>query len=472
MKITVAMLLLFALTFALFACVREPELPPATETPAITETETGVLLPSAAQKQLDSLRPMDFGGAKFRVATDDAALLMPPNSASLLNQRLYERNRAVEEKYNVTLTLADESGMPTIYERIRTEALAGASYCELALLKTEKIQMLAADEALLNLRTVPYMDLSAPYYFADSVHATTFGDMTYAVAGDFTYDPSTVFVTYFNLDLVQSASLPDLYEMVAKGQWDYDTFLLYCEEVYSKNGSDGWRAYGYSSPYPRETLSRVLWASSGERYLTNDYGTRPALDYYNDRTLDWLDFTKDILFGSQTYYFNYLNSPEIFSQGRLLFCIAPLSEIESFTSDVEFHWGIVPIPKYEINQQNTYSYLSDDQQMACIPIGAPDLALSGAITAALFASSYQTAVSRFLTQFMNLHLPDESCGYAVKNAVSQPYYDAAFFFGRVYVPVSAATYTLTYRVISADDDFDELYRRNSRQFDLLINNMF
>ena len=84
---------------------------------------------------LESLPDHNYGGKSFRIATDTTSLIFSKNSAGITGKELYLRNRAIEEKYNIKITLTDESGLPTIPERITSEALAGTDYCDLVILE-------------------------------------------------------------------------------------------------------------------------------------------------------------------------------------------------------------------------------------------------------------------------------------------------------------------------------------------------
>jgi len=79
-------------------------------------------------EKLASLPSADFGAKAFRIATNSNTLIIPSGNTSIFDKALYQRNRAVEDKYNIRLTLTEESGLPTITSRIQREALAGSDY--------------------------------------------------------------------------------------------------------------------------------------------------------------------------------------------------------------------------------------------------------------------------------------------------------------------------------------------------------
>lgn len=465
-----AVLLIITLVFSLCACSYIfGNTPPPQET---TETRTTEQEPNLEfSEKLSALPDKDFNGDVFRIATDDLSLVLPDNTGNIASRRLYERNAAVEKKYNIRITATTESGLPSISERLRSAELSGEDYCDMVLLDINTIQGFAGTNLLMNINSVPYLELDQSYYFDRSINSMTFGAETWGVCGDFTYYPDDVYVMYFNQDLVNRTGLPDLYELSASNEWDYENFLLYSEEAYALDKVNGFKIYGYCSPYEQDELVNVFWASTGLDFVSNRYGEMPQLVYSNQATYDAIDDIEEILFHTQSAFKNEVNAMANFKNGNCMFCIAPLSSASEISSS-SIHWGVLPIPKHDINQESYYSYMAQDYQAVCFMKSTKDPVKAGMITNALFAASENIAIDRFLTVYLNYYLPNNESGQMVKLAVSTPYYDPAFFFGGIYTEYSAATYTLLYRVISSTSSFNALYNQYSRLYSKFLDENF
>lgn len=470
LKRLLAVLFTITLVFSLCSCsFIFGNTPPPQET---TETKTTEEEPDPEfSEKLAALPDKDYGGDVFRIATDDLSLVLPDNANNIASRRLYERNAAVEKKYNIRITATTESGLPSISERLRSAELSGEDYCDMVLLDINTVQGLAGTGLLMNINSVPYLELDQSYYFERSINSMTFGGETWGVCGDFTYYPDDVYVLYFNQGLVNRTGLPDLYELASSNQWDYENFLLYSEEAYALDKVNGFKVYGYCSPQEQDELVNIFWASTGLDFVSNRYGERPQLIYNNQETRDAIGDIEDLLFHTQSAFKNEMNAMTNFKNGNCMFCIAPLSSASEISAS-SIHWGVLPIPKRDINQEAYYSYMTQDYQVVSFMKSTKDPIKAGMITNALFAASENIAIDRFLTVYLNNYLPNNESGQMVKLAVSTPYYDPAFFFGGIHTEYAAATYTLLHRVFSSGSSFNTLYNQYSRLYNRFLDENF
>lgn len=415
----------------------------------------------------------DFGGRNFRIATDNVDHILADQGESLQGKEHYLRNAAIERKYNIKITLTEESGTPTITDRIRTEALAGADYCDLVLLESTLFHTLAATDSLLNVRSVPYLDVNADFYFEKSLEATTLGSISYGIAGDFVYKPEDVKVIFFNKTLLSQAPLPDLYSLVEENQWDMENLLLYSEEIFSLARTNGTDVYGILSTESQEDLVKVFWAASGMDFMKNEYGTRPELIYNNDATDNFISifsntFCRSVAFSMTTVHQSAVTS---FAGGDSLFLIAPLSTASQLVG-CGIDWGLVPIPKFDINQKKKYSYTDPGYTLAGFAKGTPDQVFSGIITSAFFATSRDLNQKFAVQTYLNLYFSSPNDANMMKRAIESPYYDPVEFFGQIDPSYTASTQTLLYRSASNGTNFDSLYKQYTKMLDKYLDTKF
>lgn len=415
----------------------------------------------------------DFGGKNFRIATDDVNHVLADQGESLLGKEHYLRNKAIEEKYNVKITMTEESGTPTITDRIRTEALAGSDYCDLILLASTSFHTLASSDSLLNVRSIPYLDINADFYNEKSLNATTLGSISYGIAGDFVYQPEDVNVVFFNKTLLSQAPLPDLYSLVEENQWDMENLLLYSEEIFSLARSNGTDVYGIVSTVSQEELIRIFWAASGMDFLKNEYGQRPELIYNNDATDHFITqfsntFSRSIAFSSTTVHQSAVTS---FAGGGSLFLIAPLSTASQLVG-CGIDWGLVPIPKLDLNQKNQYFYTDLSYTLAGFSKGTADQVFSGIITSAFFATSQGLNQKYAIQSYLNLYFSSPNDANMMKKAIESPYYDPVEFFGQIDQSYTAATHTLLYRSALNGTNFDSLYNQYTKMLNKYLDTKF
>ena len=414
--------------------------------------------------KISNLPDKDFKNKQFRIATDSSALIFSGNSESIVGKEYYLRNAAVEKKYNVKLTLTDESGLPTIGDRVKTEALAGTDYCDLVILSNSTFQILAASDTLENVRSVPYLNLDESYYFSNSLESTTLGSYSYGFSGDFIYKPEDCFAVFFNKKLLKQTQLPDIYQLVHENQWDLENFLIYAEEVFSVMRSQGAKMSGISSEETKETLINSLWAATGFPFFINEYGSRPELVYNHEYTDAFISSVKNILFRSSSFASDTEEALDSFRNSECFFFIAPLSASDKITG-YGVDWGVVPMPKSDINQTSYYSYLDSGFLYAGFSKGTADLTFSGMITSALFCASEGLNQKLKVQTYLNLYLNSEKDAEMMQKIIETPYYDCAQFFEQTSSSFPAVTQTLLFRVISSEGDFQTLYS----QYSILLN---
>ena len=453
-------LILSSLTF--LSCQRATSTPDLPETQEETQTQSN---PYA--EKLNTLTNHDFGGAQFRIATDSSSLFIPTNQASVVGKELYLRNKAVEEKYNVKITLTDESGLPTIADRVRSEALAGTDFCDMILLESTSFKTLVSSNALINVRSVPYLDLDADYYHEKALTSSNFGSFTYGLSGSFNYRPESCFVVFYNKDLLAKTALPSLHQLALDNQWDFEYFLLYAEEVYTACRAEGINVYGFASTENDETLLNAFWAASGLDYVSNNYGEKPQLVYDNDATQSFITSVQNILFKTSSYFKDTKLALQSFQKNESFFLIAPLDTAAEITG-YGVNWGVVPLPKLDINQSKYYSYLDTDQSYVGFSVGTKDTSFSGLITEALFRASEGLPEELAIKTYLNLYLNSPDDATQIRTAISSPYYDAAEFFSQDGSPYPASTQILIYRVVSSEGDFKTLYNQYLKMFQKYI----
>ncbi len=438
----------------------------------ITETEDAVISGTTDENfytsKIENLPNKDFEGKKFRIATDSSHLIFSGNTDSLVGKEYYLRNAAVEDKYNIKLTLTDESGLPTIGDRIKTEALAGTDYCDLVLLQNNQFQVLAASDSLLNIRSVPYLNTDESYYFQNSLQSTTLGNYSYGISGDFVYEPEDCYALFFNKKLLSQTQLPDIYQLVRDNQWDIENFLIYSEEVFSVMRAQGAKMSGIASPETKEGLINIFWAATGFPFLSNDYGYRPELVFNHEYTQKFIEAVKNTFFRSTSYSQDSEGALESFRNSESFFYIAPISAAADVTG-FGVDWGIVPIPKFDINQTAYYSYLDQGHVYAGFAKGTKDLTISGIVTSALFAASENLNQRLKVQSYLNLYLNSEIDSEMMEMIIRTPYYDPVQFFEQMSSSFTASTQTLLYRVISSEGDFTALYDQYSIMFNGFLN---
>ncbi|MGM9626189.1 MAG: hypothetical protein ACI3XM_10850, partial [Eubacteriales bacterium] len=247
-KTQIAVLLLLAM---MTACADEKvssENDGSTQTGDTTVSETTA--ETASDLCIDSLIPEDFGGAEFRVQTNNilAGYTLPTtiNYASeetgeTVNDTLFRRDRWIEETYNVRMTYQYEDNAAAQANQIIKAIQAGDDAYDLFIRDIASFTtILAASNCIYPLNYIDTIQLNREYWMPDLTR-------DFSVAGSVYFPASAIspryygsaYVIMFNRDLAEELDMGDLYDVVTEGKWTLDKLYALSREGYSDLNGDG-----------------------------------------------------------------------------------------------------------------------------------------------------------------------------------------------------------------------------------------
>lgn len=150
---------------------------------AVTEDTTAVPVKTEPEdifsiraKENDNLPEKDYGGAEFNIATDDymeTDFYVEEANGERLNDVVYQRNQAVEERYNIKIKVdsGDYEGMKA---KLRSIIQAGDDTYDLIAQHACTAGTLAIEGVLMNCYDIPYVDFSRPWWSQNAVEALSY----------------------------------------------------------------------------------------------------------------------------------------------------------------------------------------------------------------------------------------------------------------------------------------------------------
>jgi outer membrane lipoprotein-sorting protein len=376
----------------------------------VTETEDSKILSEAPVH--------DYGGAEYRILGklastsnhhwDAIDLYAEEEIGDVIVDAVYRRNKAVEENFNVKIS-RKESATPSA--DLRTAVTAGTDEYDISYDGLAANRDLASGGFVLNLKSVPHIDLEKPWYDQNANAQLSIGGKLYTTFNDFTIlDKEGTWVYLFNKKLVTDMNLDDPYQLVRAGKWTADKLFDMAREVSHDLDGDGVMGlhdrYGYMgeafnmyagivsadvSIFVKDDADLPVYTGISERTVT---AVAKLLQVFGDDSLSliWENVGKKGFTGTDAF-------PELldpaFMEGRILFNHAGMNRVTLFRSmDVDF--GIIPSPKLDERQENYYSTISPDNAVSfVIPKSAGNLEMVGAITDALCAESMYTLIPAY-----------------------------------------------------------------------------
>ncbi|MBE6603896.1 MAG: hypothetical protein E7636_06195 [Ruminococcaceae bacterium] len=320
---------------------------------------------------------------------------------------VYKRNEAVQGRLGVEFNFIAEPGnnndRQAFIARVQRadEAdthdfdLIGAYSCNAgALLVAGLIQNITATEN-------NYIDIYKPWWPKNLTHNLAIANNLYFVSGDCSTNSIYQMIgIFFNKDLVNEryeqeaeayfASNPHvktpesgaeggntatnmIYEKVYAGKWTLDELIHLTANTYVDKYGDGVSIDDTYGLCGRENVACAFYGGSNLRIIehTTDGSVMKISDDYTSSKTVRLTAKLYTVLGTNSYHNEYSTGKgynEPFYSGTSYFMIGYMQYAESrlVNNDVVENYGILPIPKYDLNQKNYYTTLGNGFSLYCI----------------------------------------------------------------------------------------------------------
>ncbi len=341
---------------------------------------------------------LDCGGDTFTVLNASTSwgfyhyMDFDAPTGEILDDAVYERNRFVEEKFNLKFDIVEED-IDQNYNKYRNAINAQDDAYDVAYIRCDRLASFMADGSLYNLLDYEQFQLEKPWWDQVIREKSLIGDKNklYFAGNDFSLIGfEGTLCCYFNEKMLANLDLETPYELVRNGQWTIDRLQEYALAGANLNGDSNfsWQENGnaiYGLASYEDSLNAFI-TGGGENYVTIDDAGQPVLLQNMERFYNIVD--KAFKIYSTDGAFIFMNGSGnshyemIFKNGRSLFTIAEIKASSKYR-DMEDTFGIVPIPKYDEDQENYYSHRTHVCLTMSMPVTNPDPERTGIVMDAL-----------------------------------------------------------------------------------------
>ena len=364
---------------------------------ALTESETAAV--SAAEETeatAAELRPdlpdETYGGREFVLFNTffgeskyvDSEIYPAELDGEALNDALYERCRSVEEQYDVKITDTHGSLSQAKKAISAGDDAFGVTFATL----TDIMSCVTAGYAV-DLMTMPYIDLEAPWWDQNAKDKLSFCGKLYYSFSDLIFlqlDNCRAF--YFNKKMIDDFGLENPYDIVRDYRWTIDKMTEMGLKVVEDIDGDGRMGqgdrYGVMSWGVTGLYEALLTGGDAEIVKQGDDGI-PYFYCYTERFADVYTKILDTMGQNDIFYIGDITK---FMQDDVLFnCNSLNNTVNQRTMDTDF--GILPVPMYEESQQK-YQNVSPNAHAMFVPVSAQDRDFTGIMLEALSYESSKT----------------------------------------------------------------------------------
>lgn len=373
-----------------------------------TTTETEAEETTVLYPELDAV---DYGGIDFNILTQprekwadwedwghrDISAEEP--NGDIINDAVYNRNLKVEEKYNVKIVEIKNENFDTA---VKNSVMSGDYMYDIVCPPSMTLPTFAQNGYLYDLNTIPYIDLSMPWYDQSAVRDLSVGGYLYGVTGDLILlDNDATTAIIFNKQVLDDYSLDSPYDYVTSGKWTIDKLLEMVQVVSEDLNGDG-ELYILDDKFGMIVQDDALWslyAGMGERIVGKDADDYPYIQFGSNKSYSVMDkivalmYDKDHVVNLHTYmnkFLIYQWQTEMFSSNRVLYSWIRMRVVETLRNmDADF--GILPNPKFDESQESYNTSVNPYTSVTiAIPISNPEIEKAGMILEDLSAESKYT----------------------------------------------------------------------------------
>ena len=280
---------------------------------------------------------------------------------------------------------------------------------------------LAVQGHLHNLLGIDGLQMDAPWWNKEFNESMTYANQLYFSIGDIgLVNKANTAALFFNFDLWKKHGLTEKYggtpyELVEGGKWTMD--LVFEAARAMKNDITGDGIVDYKDEYGWSGQLDDMWSiffGSGEKIASADGDGYPSITMYNERSNRVMERLQEFMQSeehvSANDYFNVTASPvdltrDAFISGRALFFNDVVGTV-ALLGDMEQHFGVVPEPKYNEDQDDYYSLVNPwGSTCFAIPASVPEdqltmvadaLNVLGASSKNTIAKDYQEVVLSYM----------------------------------------------------------------------------
>jgi len=392
---------------------------------------------------LAALPGADYGGCEFKIWTSNRPnptleLRQAPEEEETgepVNDALFRRDRLTEEKYNIKIKYTVIDDLPEMHQRAERSVKSGDNAFDFIVSDFKNVtRTLAQGGAVYDFNEMPNVDLSKPWWSKYAIRDMTINGRFYFPTGDIT--PRFVLSPHllmFNKQLFLDYGLEYPYEKALAGEWTVDVLNGLIKGRGRDLNGDGW--FDMKNDFYGMVVEDITAFSFYKGFGENMIGIKggdPYIALGTEKSNGAIDRLRDLFSTNDTYvdpqYTAYEEVPP-FIEGRALFLGQTAANLYLFR-DMEYDYGIVPMPKLSAGQESYYSYCNPWGAVAvAVPKTNADIARTGTVIEALAAAGKYTSTPAQYDVTLKTKFARDGYSAAMLDIITE---NAVYDFGPIY----------------------------------------
>ena len=397
-----------------------------------------------------NLPDQNFNGYTFRIISRSETanlhwwnndIFAEEENGDPINDAVYARNKKVEERYNIEIKNIHEND---VGGKATKSIKAGSDDYDMVVIGLNGGQEnLTVSGLLSDLRNMPYVDLTKPWWDQKAVDQLSIHNKLFATSCDITVrDKDAIIILMFSKTLAKNQGLEDPYQLVLSGNWTLDKMYNMVKNAAKDINGDGKMdlddQYGFLTQYKH---AKYLFNAGGEYVSKLNADKVPEITLYNERAAELCQKIKEMQGDKNiTMHAEQANGKfadiwdqfqvPMFAEDRALFYHAGMNRV-TLLRTMETDFGILPPPKYDDKQENYY--VSVDcwcTSAVSVPITVSDKEKTGLIVETLaYESRYILLPAYYDINLKTKFARDEESSAMIDIILANRLYDLQDMYG-------------------------------------------
>ena len=422
------------------------------------------------------LPDIKFDGETFTVHTrgnvEQYEWLAKEQTGDRLNDAIYARNLAVEDKYGITLEVVAQGNWSNygkeILPAVQASILAGSGAYDLLAGYSSNIPSMVTTGQLYDLNDLQYIDFEKPWWWQNFTEASAIEGTNYfglgALSLSAVYSMSCVF---FNPTLLENTNPgTDLYQIVLDGKWTFDKMTELASNANSdldgNSTLDVADRFGIVMMTGSNPINQYVVAS-GEKISTMDNKGTPSITLDQEKMSNVIDNVIKLFYQNEYCYMDSQdNVRKMFINGQALFHSEWLYQAQMHIAPQVEKYGVVPTPKMSETQEDYCAWIQNGMHMYCIPVDVKSTERAAILTEAFAAESYRSLLPQYYEIILKAkYFKDE----ASSKMLDIVYDSVSFDFARIYDSQLGLLTTINTTISSKQNTFASAYKGASKVAD-------
>ncbi len=327
-----------------------------------------------------------------------------------LNDAVYNRDSKVEDRLNVVVNYDLESDTNALINKNVTAGSDEFAFHIGSAVDTVQYGVKGNYYNLLGEHPT-YLNLDQPWWSQYYTQQESVAHKAFFATGDlFTSLIKLAFVTYANMKLVDDYQLESPYTLVREGKWTFDKEMELASAVYVDNNGNGKRdaADSYGMTMGGLIGLDVYWSAFDLTICSKDENDIPSIALDEEKMQAVLD--KLVSYYVDCEYVWCPPAPggdpeqddiaQMLSEDRILFSPLRIMHTDQIR-DMESPYGLIPLPKWNEEQDHYYTFEHDQYSIGGIPVSVQDPAMVSAVVEAMAAESYRYVTPAYYDVVLN-----------------------------------------------------------------------